>query len=112
METVMKKVLFVAATLLLFVVPSALACETCIEIPPPDYYRCNSGDPAGAQWCYGGFGQYCTMGGKCTGGGPAAQTAGDDTLVTVLNGSLEAPREGFILERAETETDRQGDTRS
>ena len=97
----MKNLMMLTALLFLLAAPAALACEICKEIPAPDYYTCWSGEPSGFAWCYGGFGQYCTMGGKCTGGllAPAEGTA---DLSPVLNSSAadesQAPVEGFVLD--------------
>lgn len=98
----MRKELLLVVVLLLLAAPAALACEQCISIPAPDFYMCESGHDDGSQWCYGGFGSYCTHGGKCP--SPLAAPSGETLVAALLDSSSltgEAPREGFTLDRAE-----------
>jgi hypothetical protein len=105
-EISMRKLMFVVAfAFIVFAIPAA-ACEICKEEPYPVWYMCWSGEPAGAAWCYGGYGEYCTMGGKCTTGGLGAADGSQSFLtesapvLSSASATDATPREGFVLDVA------------
>src|SRR2546423_13510212 len=101
-----KKISLIVFVLLVGIASAGLACETC-PYDPELGYMCHSGDPDGFQSCYGGFPFYCTMQGKCTGGGaPMSAVVPKDTTRDLFGRIADrkfvaqvTPRGGFTLER-------------
>lgn len=56
--------LVLVVVVVLLAAPSSFACERCRQLIGGNS-TCWSGMPTGYQWCYGGFGEPCTMGDYC-----------------------------------------------
>ncbi len=101
----MKRVyLSLAFLVVLAFASSASACEDCKRFN--DTSTCWSGLPFGWQWCYGGFGEPCTVGGLCRDRYPngAPLTPTEQVCLTGVLGctsgfDAEASPSGFVLEK-------------
>lgn len=78
--------------------PAADACEKCVPAGYNGWVMCSSGYSSGSQYCYGGFGAPCTIGGDCSdGGGKPREPEYADYSVACPTCVAEEPDQGFVL---------------
>lgn len=72
----------------------ATACEDCVPAGYNGWLKCESGLDSGYDWCYGGFGEPCSRGGSCGGGGDINEPLKDYSVIDV---GQDEPSHGFQL---------------